>query len=91
MVRERDYSGLISFGILLLVVGVVFMVNSNISSDFRLWVEGMTNAQHLARPPEGLLASAILFFGLIGLFDLVQASARFRIRMHKRRILVDLS
>jgi len=88
--RGRDYFGLVSFGIFLLVVGVVFMANPNIPADFQLWVEQMSYAQDFVRPPEGLMTSAILFFGLIGVLDFFQASLRFWFDRSKRRMLVDI-
>jgi len=88
--RGRDYFGLVSFGIFLFVVGVVFMANPNIPADFQLWVEQMSYAQDFVRPPEGLMTSAILFFGLIGVLDFFQASLRFWFDRSKRRMLVDI-
>lgn len=88
--RGRDYFGLISFGIFLLVIGVVFIANPNIPTDFQLWVEQMSDAQDFVRPSEGLITSAILFFVLIGIFDFFQASLRFWVDGSKRRVLVDI-
>lgn len=75
--RDRDYLGWMSFGFFLLIVGIVFIVNTNIISDFRVWAEQMINEQHLIRPPKELINSAILFFSLLGLTDFFKASIRF--------------
>jgi len=88
--RERDYLGLVSFGIFLLVVGMVFVASPNIVSDFSLWIEQMTTAQDLIRPPEGLILGAITFFGLMGASDFFKAAIRLRIARSRRRVLTDM-
>lgn len=75
--RDRDYLGWMSFGFFLLIVGIVFIVNTNIISDFRVWAEQMVNEQHLTRPPKELINSAVLFFSLLGLSDFFKAGIRF--------------
>ncbi len=87
---ERDYLGLVSFGTFLLVVGIVFVANPNLISDFRLWIEQMTTMQNLVRPPKGLIVSAIIFFGLIGLSDFFKAGIRFWIAQSRRQVLADI-
>jgi hypothetical protein len=88
--RHRDYSGLVSFGIFLLIVGIIFLANPNAVSDFRLWIEKLTTEKTLSRPPQGLIDSAALFFGLIGLSDFLLASVRFMAHQRLRRVLVDI-
>jgi hypothetical protein len=88
--RHRDYSGLVSFGILLLIVGIIFLANPNVVSDFRLWIERLTTEKTLSRPPQGLIDSAALFFGLIGLSDFFLAGVRFIADKRMRRVLVDI-
>lgn len=88
--RHRDYSGLMSFGIFLLIVGIIFVINPNVFSDFRLWIEKLTNEKALSRPPQGLITSATLFFGLIGLSDFFVAGVRFMTDKAKRRVLADI-
>ena len=85
--RHADYTGLVSFGIFLLIVGTIFVANPNIVSDFRVWVEAMTNANAFAKPPLGLINSAALFFGLIGVSDFFVAGLRFVVQKRRRRIL----
>ncbi len=74
--RRRDYSGLASFGIFILIVGIIFTVNPNLVSEFRFWVGQLTSKKTLLRPPQGLIVSATLFFGLIGLSNFFVAGIR---------------
>jgi len=88
--RRRDYSGLVSFGIFLLIVGIIFLANPNAVSDFRLWIEKLTTEKTLSRPPQGLIDTAALFFGLIGLSDFFLAGVRFMAHQRLRRVLLDI-
>jgi hypothetical protein len=88
--RRRDYSGLVSFGIFLLIVGIIFLANPNLISDFRLWIERLTTEKTLSRPPQGLIDSAALFFGLIALFNFVMVGVRFMANERMRRVLADI-
>lgn len=88
--RERDLSGLVSFGMFLLIVGSVFLVNPNIISDFQLWIEQMINEQGLVRPTGGLINSATIFFGLIGLSNFFTAGIRLLVYKARRRALTDI-
>ena len=74
--RRRDYSGLVSFGIFLLIVGTVFIVNPNLISEFRFWVRQSVNEKTLVRPPQGLIVAATVFFGLTGLSNFFVAGIR---------------
>jgi len=75
--HHRDYTGLISFGIFLVIVGIVFIANPNVISSFSSWTQQMTKAKSLLRPPQDFIYSAALFFGLIGLSDFFLAGVRF--------------
>jgi len=86
-IRVEDYLGLVSFGIFLIIVGIVFMASPNIFSDFSSWVEQMANQKGYVRPPEGLITGAMIFFGLVGLSDLFKAGFRLQIVMSKRKAL----
>jgi hypothetical protein len=88
--RRVDYSGLVSFGIFLLVVGTIFLANPNLFSDFRLWIETMTTEKTLSRPPQGLINSAALFFGLIALSNFIMVGVRFMAKERMRRVLADI-
>lgn len=87
---EKDYIGLVSFGTFILAVGITFVANPNLVSDFGLWIEQMTTVENLVRPPEGLILSAIIFFGLIGLFDFFKAGVRFWIAQSGKQVLADI-
>jgi hypothetical protein len=88
--RHRNYSGLVSFGIFLVIVGITFVANPNISSQFRTWTEKMSTQKTLVRPPQGLIDSAALFFGLIGVSNFFLAGLRFMADRALRRVLVDV-
>jgi hypothetical protein len=87
--RERDYLGLVSFGFLLLTVGIIFTLNPNVVDNFRSWIEEMSTTQKLVRPSDPLIFSAALFFGLIGVFDFAMAGIRLAANDYKRRVLAD--
>jgi len=88
--RRRDYSGLVSLGIFLVVVGAVFLANPSVVSSFSSWIEQMTTAKTLSRPPQGLIDSATIFFGLIGLSDFFLAGVRFMADKRMRQVLADI-
>jgi DNA-directed RNA polymerase subunit RPC12/RpoP/drug/metabolite transporter (DMT)-like permease len=88
--RRRDYTGLISFGIFLVIIGIVFIANPNVTSNFSSWTEQMTKAKSLSRPPQDLINSAALFFGLIGLSDFFLAAVRFIAHRVTRRALSNI-
>jgi len=88
--RKKDYLGLVSFGAFILIVGIVFIANPNLVSDFSSWIEQMTGEQHLIRPPEGLVSSAILFFTLIGLSNFFEAGIKLWITKIMRQVLADI-
>ena len=88
--RKKDYLGLVSFGAFILIVGIVFIANPNLISDFSSWIEQMTDEQHLIRPHEGLISSAILFFTLIGLSNFFEAGIKLWIGKARRQVLADI-
>lgn len=85
--RHADYTGLVSFGSFLLIVGIIFVANPNIISNFHTWGQAMSNTNAFAKPPLGLINSAALFFGLIGVSDFLVASLRFVAQKRRRRVL----
>jgi hypothetical protein len=85
--RRRDYSGLVSFGIFLLIVGIIFLANPTLISDFGSWVKKLSTDKTISRPPLELINSAVLFFGLIGISDFFLAGVRFMARQRLRRVL----
>jgi hypothetical protein len=88
--RRRDYSGLVFFGIFLVIVGITFVANKNIVSEFRTWTEGMNTQKTLVRPPQGLINSATLFFALVGASCFFMAGVRFMTDKGMRRVLTDV-
>jgi hypothetical protein len=88
--RRPDHLGFVSFGIFLLIVGVIFVANPNMVSDFRLWIERLASEKALSRPPQGLITSATLFFGLIGLSDFFMVGIRLMTVRAGRRALSDV-
>jgi len=88
--RDRDYLGLVSLGFLLIIVGIIFVANPDIVSDFSSWIEQMTEEQALKRPPLGLITSATIFFLLIGLSNFFLAGVRLMFDKVRRRVLADI-
>lgn len=87
--RKKDYLGLVSFGAFILIVGIVFIANPNLISDFISWIEQMTDKQHLIRPEE-LISSATLFFTLIGLSNFFEAGIKLWIGKTRRQVSADI-
>jgi uncharacterized membrane protein YvbJ len=88
--RRRDYSGLISFGVFLLIVGIIFLANPTLISDFNSWVKKLSTDKTISRPPLTLINSATLFFGLIGISDFFLAGVRFTAHQRLRRVLTNI-
>jgi len=88
--RERDYLGLVSFGFLLLTVGIIFTLNPNIVDNFRSWIVQISTERKLVRPADELIFSATYFFGLIGVFDFAMAGIRLAANDLKRRVITDI-
>jgi Flp pilus assembly protein protease CpaA len=61
----------------------------NIIGDFRQWIEAMMAQKDFARPPDGLLSSAKLFFILAGVSNCIMAGIRIAINDVKSRIISD--
>jgi len=88
--RDRDYVNLISFAIFLMVLGIIFIVNRNVFSDFIMWIEQLTVIKMWIRPYPELINSAILFFGLMGVSNFITAGIRFMIEKASRKVLSDV-
>ena len=84
--RHADYTGLISFGIFLLILGIIFIANPNIGSLVDSWIKDMTNTQMLKKPPLELINSAALFFGLVGASNFFMAGVRYVVHTRRRRV-----
>lgn len=87
--RVSDYLGLMSFGIFVLVLGVVFVANPNVVTDLRLWIEASIADKTLTRPSEALLTSITVFFGLIGVSNFFKASVRLGVKKDREHFFSD--
>jgi len=85
--RERDYSGLISFGIFLLIVGYILSTNPWIWSEIQTLF--MNLGKGVFKPSTRLIYVFALFLGLIGVSNFAIAGVRFAFRRSWRRILSD--
>jgi hypothetical protein len=85
-----DPLGLVEFGLFLLVVGVVYKTNTNVTSVFLNWVRRMIELEIAISPPSTLVMSAALFFSLIGFSNLLTAVMRVMIDKVWGRILQDV-
>jgi hypothetical protein len=87
--RDRDYSGFISFGTFLIIIGIVFAVNNNVFSNLLEWFNQLVNEKVLIRPPETLINSVTLFFGLSGLSNFFVAVIKFIVNRHSKNLLSE--
>ena len=85
-----DPLGLVEFGLFLLIVGVVYKANPNVTSVFINWVGRMAELEVAISPPSTLVASATLFLNLIGFSNLFTAVIRVMIDKVWGRILQDV-
>jgi len=88
--RSIDFLGIVSFGIFILIFGIIFAANPNLVSDFRLWIEQLINEKVLLRPPKNLITSAVLFFGLMGSSNFFIGSIRLSSNKNWRKFISDI-
>ena len=90
--RKKDYMGIVSFGMFLIIVGIIFVANPSLFSDLASWIEQMADTRHLIRPNDGVISSAILFFILIGLSNFLEAGIKLwaAVVHARRRVLTDI-
>jgi hypothetical protein len=74
--RRPDFVGLIGIAFFLLIVGIVFTLNTNLLNGFRAWWDLLLGNGLFVRPPEGIIGSGILFFGLLGLSNFLTSGLR---------------
>lgn len=87
---KGDPLGIVGFGLFLLVVGLVFQMNTGVHTDFLSWVRSMADSEAFVMPPRALINSAVLFFGLIGLSNFLEAAIRFLVDKDPGRITTDV-
>jgi len=64
--RTPDFVGLFGVAFFFLVLGIVFYQNGNLLTELRRWWDQILAGRAAFRPPEGLIVSAGLFWGLLG-------------------------
>jgi len=64
--RAPDFVGLFGVAFFFLVLGVVFYLNGNVLTELRRWWDQILAGRAAFRPPEGVIVSAGLFWGLLG-------------------------
>ena len=85
---ERDYLGLISFGIFLIIIAYIFITNPWIPSDFFDWTDKL--GQGIFQPSERLIFVFAFFLGLIGVSNFIIATVRFALKQPWRKPLSDI-
>lgn len=74
----------------LIVVGIVFLANPNLGTEFAQWVDRWTKQTWVPRPPDPLIGSVILFTAAVGVTNFVTAILRWFVRRRNHRILGDI-
>lgn len=85
--HEQDRFGIIGLAFFLLAVAVTFAANPNLLADLRLWISNWTTGSPFARPPQGVITSAALFFGVEGVLMFVLTWIRGAFRDRRTRVL----
>lgn len=83
-----DVIGLVGFAIFLVVSAIVLILNPGVFADLWTWFRPLMEGR-VTRPPETLIVSAIVFFGLNGLGGFVPAYLRLAVARTKARALAD--
>jgi len=74
--RHPDFVGLIGVAFFLLIVGIVFTLNTSLLNGLRAWWDRIVADGIFARPPDGIIVSGILFFALLSLSNFLTAGLR---------------
>jgi len=74
--RRPDFVALIGVAFFLLILGVVFTLNTNLLNDFRSWWDLIQPGGLFVRPPDGIVRSGLLFFALLGLSNFLTSGLR---------------
>ncbi len=88
-VREPGPPGAVGFAFFLITVGIVFLANPGLFTDFETWVKTFTPTGGIPRPPDSMIVSAIVFFAAAGVFDFVTTGIRFAMKARPRKVLSD--
>lgn len=88
--KTKDYIGVLSFGIFVIVVGVILITNPNLFSEIGTWVEQMTDKGTVVRPPDGLIFSGAVFFGLMGVSNFIKVALRLAVDSSRRTALSEM-
>jgi len=87
---EPGPPGAVSFAFFLIIVGVVFLANPGLFTDFETWVKSFTPTGGVPRPPDSMILSAITFFIVAGIFDFITAGIRYALKARPRKVLSDV-
>nr|AKQ03929.1 hypothetical protein [uncultured euryarchaeote Rifle_16ft_4_minimus_39] len=88
--KKPEFPGWLGLGMALIVIGVVFLANPNLITEFAQWMDRWAKQGWVPRPPDTLIGSAILFSAAVGVTNLVTAIARWFVRRSNHRILGDI-
>lgn len=88
--RHADLLGLVGLALFLIIVSLLFAANPNLIADVSLWSERVSRSGIWTRPPEGVITSAALFFGLIGASSFLVAGLRVVVGRARFRALADI-
>ncbi len=84
---HEDLVGLMALAFFLIAVSVAVAMNPNLVADLQAWTHQVSSRGTVfVRPPEGILASAAWFFGVIGALEFVAAGFRWALRWTPLRV-----
>ena len=84
-----DLVGLVSFAVFLIVAAIVVLANPGVFSDLTTWFSSFFPGPVWVRPPQTLIGSAVVFFGLNGLGGFLSAFLRLTVNRRKAKALSD--
>lgn len=87
---QPDPLGLVGFAFFLVILGVVFITNSQVFNQLFSWLAGMGKQGVAFRPPDGLISSAALFWALAGVSGFGMAFLRLSLQRLWVRALADV-
>lgn len=87
--REPGPPDAIGFAFFLIIVGIVFLANPGLFTDFETWVKSFTPTGGVPRPPGSMIVSAITLFAAAGVFNFITVGIRFALKGRPRKMLSD--